>query len=335
MKVLLMEGPGRAAVREVEDPVGDDYEAEVEMVVCGICNSTDRMLRKGTFAPGVAYPSILGHESVGRISSTGARVRYLRTGQLVTRCSAYGWAGPPMKMYWGGFAERGVVRDWRAWQEDHPGEPSADNFAHVAFAPERSPEHIALSISLAETWSVAAAAGGMVGAVVGVSGTGIAGLSFVAYAKLLGAERVVCVGRRAERVRLAAELGATDAATAGAEADSLFRDLGGSDVVFEASGSAPAVAAAYRWARPGGRLIIYSAPEAPVPLDVMASPRNASLVVARPREGAVLESVVKMVESGLLPSELFLSGLYPLDRIGEAFEDIDGGRMVKALVKFK
>jgi threonine dehydrogenase-like Zn-dependent dehydrogenase len=111
MKVLLVEGPGRAAVMEVEDPVGDDYEAEVEMVVCGICNSTDRMLRKGTFAPGVAYPSVLGHESVGRITSTGARVRYLRSGQLVTRCSAYGWAEPPMKTSWGGFAEGGVVRD--------------------------------------------------------------------------------------------------------------------------------------------------------------------------------------------------------------------------------
>ncbi|HTT89629.1 MAG TPA: zinc-binding dehydrogenase, partial [Acidimicrobiales bacterium] len=255
--------------------------------------------------------------------------------QLVTRCSAYGWAGPPVKMYWGGLAERGVVRDWRAWQEDHPGERSADNFAHVAFGPERSPEDIALSISLAETWSVAAAAGGMVGCVVGVSGTGIAGLSFVAYAQVLGAERIVCVGRRAERTRRAAECGATDVATAGPEADSLFSDLGGADVVFEASGSAPAVAAAYRWVRPGGRLIIYSAPEAPVPLDVMASPRSASLVVARPREGAVLKGVANMVESGLLPRELFLSSSYSLDRIGEAFEDIDRGDVVKALVTFR
>jgi threonine dehydrogenase-like Zn-dependent dehydrogenase len=329
-----MHAPGSAVVTEAEEPVADEYEAEVEMVACGICNSTDRMLRQGTFAPGVQYPSILGHESVGRVTAVGDRVRYLQAGQLVTRCSAYGWGQPPVKMYWGGFAERGVVRDWRAWQEDHPGAPQTDNFAHVAFDPAHSPEDIALSISLAETWSVAAAAGGMVGNVVGVSGTGIAGLSFVFYARLLGAERVVCVGRRPERTRLAVELGATDIAMAGEGAGSLFRDLGGADVVFEASGSEAGIASSYRWARPGGRLIIYSAPEAPVPLDVMGSPRDASLVIARPREGAVMKSVLQMLESGMVPREKLVSGTYPLERIGEAFDDIDQGLVVKALVRF-
>jgi alcohol dehydrogenase len=334
LKVLLMTGPDEALLSEVDEPEAGDYEARVDMVVCGICNSTDRMLRLGTFAPGVTYPSILGHESVGRVTAVGRRARYLEPGQLVTRCSAYGWDGTPARMYWGGFAERGVVRDTRAWQEDHPGQKSADNFPHVVFGADRSPEDIAISISLAETWSVAVEAGGMVGGVVGVSGTGIAGLSLVAYARLLGAARVVCVGRRTERTQRALELGATDVAIAGQEADSLFRDLGGADVVFEASGNAPAVGAAYPWVRAGGRLIIYSAPEVPVPLDVMAAPRNASLIVARPREAAVLDAVVKMVESGIIPRDLVLSGSYPFDRIAEAFAAIDKGAVVKALVKF-
>jgi 2-desacetyl-2-hydroxyethyl bacteriochlorophyllide A dehydrogenase len=334
LKVLLMTGPGEASVSEVDEPEAGDYDARVDMVVCGICNSTDRMLRLGTFAPGVTYPSILGHESVGRVTEVGSRARYLEPGQLVTRCSAYGWEGPPARMFWGGFAERGVVRDTRAWQEDHPGEKAADNFPHIVFGPERSPEDIAISISLAETWSIAVEAGGMVGGVVGVSGTGIAGLSLVAYARLLGAARVVCVGRRAERMQLALSLGATDVALSGPEADSLFRDIGGADLVFEASGNAPAIGSAYPWLRAGGRLIIYSAPEVPVPLDVMAAPRNASLIVARPREAAVLEAVVKMVESGLIPRDLMLSGSYSFDRIGDAFAAIDEGTIVKALVKF-
>ncbi len=329
-----MTGPGEASVSEVDEPVAGEYDARVDMIVCGICNSTDRMLRLGTFTPGVTYPSILGHESVGRVTAAGSRARYLEPGQLVTRCSAYGWEGPPARMFWGGFAERGVVRDTRAWQEDHPGEKPADNFPHIVFGPNHSPEDIAISISLAETWSIAAEAGGMVGGVVGVNGTGIAGLSLVAYARLLGAARVVCVGRRPERTQLALELGATDVAISGLEADSVFRDLGGADVVFEASGNAPAVGSAYRWLRTGGRLVIYSAPEVPVPIDVMAAPRNASLIVARPREAAVLEAVVKMVESGVIPRDLMLSGSYPFDRINDAFAAIDKGTIVKALVKF-
>src|SRR5580658_1611507 len=334
LKVLLMTGPGEASVSEVDDPVAGEYDARVDMVVCGICNSTDRMLRLGTFAPGVKYPSILGHESVGRVTAVGSRARYLEPGQLVTRCSAYGWDNPPTRMYWGGFADRGVVRDSKAWREDHPGQTPADNFPHIVFGADRSPEDIAVAISLAETWSIAAEAGGMLGAEVGVSGTGIAGLSLVAHARLLGAERVVCVGRRESRTQQAGQLGATDAALAGPQADALFRDLGGADVVFEASGKAPAVDAAYRWLRPGGRLIIYSAPEQPVPLDVMAAPRNASLIVSRPREGAVLDSVVRMLESGLVPRELIVSGSYPFERIDDAFADIDSGSVVKALVTF-
>jgi 2-desacetyl-2-hydroxyethyl bacteriochlorophyllide A dehydrogenase len=334
MKAFLMETAGSATIAELGDPVAGDYEAEVEMVVCGICNSTDRMLRAGTFAPGVSYPSILGHESVGRISAVGRHVRYLEPGQLVTRCSAYGWDNPPIRMHWGGLAERGVVRDVRAWKEDHPGKQPADNFPHIVFDAKHSPEDIALSISLAETWSIAAEAGGVVGDVVGVSGTGIAGLSLVAFARLLGAETVVCVGRRKERLQRALDLGATHTAIAGAEADSLFRELGGADVVFEAAGKATAVDDAYRWVRPGGRLIIYSAPDTPVPLNVMSAPREASLVVSRPREGAVLRSVVNLVESGALPREFFLSGSYPFQRINDAFAAIDDGSVVKALVTF-
>ena len=68
-----MTGPGEASVSEVDEPVAGEYEARVDMVVCGICNSTDRMLRLGTFAPGVTYPSILGHESVGRVTAVGSR----------------------------------------------------------------------------------------------------------------------------------------------------------------------------------------------------------------------------------------------------------------------
>jgi 2-desacetyl-2-hydroxyethyl bacteriochlorophyllide A dehydrogenase len=334
MRALLMTAAGSAGVAEVDPPAIGEYEAEVEMVVCGICNSTDRMLRTGTFAPGVSYPSILGHESVGRVTAVGSHVRYLKPGQLVTRCSAYGWDSPPIAMYWGGFAERGVVRDSQAWQEDHPGQVSSDHFPHVVFDAEHSAQDIALSISLAETWSIAAEAGGVVGDVVGVSGTGIAGLSLVAFARLLGAKAVVCVGRRKERLQHALDLGATHTAIAGPEADSLFRELGGAEVVFEASGKAPAVDAAYRWVQPGGRLIIYSAPDEPVPLNVMAAPREASLIVARPREGAVLRSVVNLVESGALRAGMFLSRPYALDRIGDAFTAIDEGSVIKALVTF-
>ncbi len=41
-----------------------------------------------------------------------------------------------------------------------------------------------------------------------------------------------------------------------------------------------------------------------------------------------------MVESGVIPRDLVLSGSYSFDRIGDTFAAIDEGTVVKALVKF-
>lgn len=334
VKAFVMDRAGSASIEEVPEPSVGDYDALVDMVVCGICNSTDRMLRIGTFAPGVSYPSILGHESVGRVKQIGASVRNLQVGELVTRAGAYAWGSAPVAMYWGGFAERGIVRDGLAWSEDHPGQASEDHFPHIVFDAGYEADDLALSISLSETWSIAADAGGMVGSVVGICGTGIAGLSLVLYASLLGAARIVCVGRRAERTNRALELGATDVAIAGMEADRMFRELGGADIVWEASGHAAAIESAYRWLRPGGRLIIYSAPDQPATFNVMAAPRNTALTVASPQEGSVLRQVVSMLKRGVIPRSKFLSASYPFDEIEDAFHAIDRGDVVKAVIRF-
>jgi threonine dehydrogenase-like Zn-dependent dehydrogenase len=332
MKAYVMSGPGIASIQEIADPTIGDYEARVDMLVCGVCSSTDRMLRSGSFRGGVSYPSILGHESVGRVVEVGSHVRNISVGQLVSRCSAYSWDKPPLAMYWGGFAERGVVLDRQAFVDDRPNEEVRDNFAHVVFDAGVSPDDISLGISLSETWSVAANLP-MVDRVVGVNGTGIAGLSFVLYARLLGASRVICVGRRRDRLRLAESLGATEVALAGREAKELFDALGGAEVVLDASGSATAIGEAYRWVRDEGLLAIYSSPEEDVPLNVLGGPRDAEVVVPRPNEGAVMAQVVKMLEAGVIPRETFLSARVSLADIDGAFEAIADGAVVKALIR--
>ena len=116
MLAYVMGGPGKGSVTEVPDPEIGDHDALVEMVACGICSSTDKMLRLGTFRGGVGYPSILGHESVGRVVKRGSRVRHIEVGSLVTRASAYppGRAPDPPKPNsiitgTGPFASAGVV----------------------------------------------------------------------------------------------------------------------------------------------------------------------------------------------------------------------------------
>jgi L-iditol 2-dehydrogenase len=327
-----MDGPGSGSVAEVEDPTLGPYDALVQMQVCGVCSSTDRMLRRGTFA-GVTFPSILGHESVGRLVEIGPKVRTLKLGGLVTRPSAYAPERAPINMHWGGMAEYGVVTDWHSWQQDNPGQRPASRFDQVHFPDTADPELLSLSISLSETYSVACREN-LLGKTVVVVGTGIAGLSFMRYAKLLGAAHVIGVGRRAKRLELARQFGADDTALSTDVDDCRRIKEAGIDVCFEASGAAEMIEPAYGWLKRGGRMVIYSASDAST-INLWASPRDAALVVASTNEAAVLPQVYKMVECGLLHADLLITHRYPFRDAARAFADIDAHRdTVKALLTF-
>lgn len=324
-----MDGPGRGSVVEVPEPRIGDYDAEVEMLWCGVCSSTDKMLRAGTFRGGVSYPSILGHESVGRVTAVGSGVRALAVGDLVTRPAAYGAGSAPLAMHWGGFAERGVVHDARSEAEDRGLVPDAVPW--VRLEPGSDPVSAALAISLSETFSVACRED-LLGATVVVVGTGVAGLSLMRYASLLGASRVIGVGRRAERLEQAARAGATETLFADDAADELGRRHD-ADIVFEASGQASMVDIEYGWLRPGGRLVVYSAPAGTAELDLMAAPRDVALRVASTQETAVLPGILRLVQSGYLDVDSFVTLRVDLPDIGAAFDAIDRGEVVKAMVR--
>lgn len=329
MRAFVMDGPGSGSVVEVPDPRAGDYDAEVELLWCGVCSSTDRMLRAGTFRGGVSYPSILGHESVGRVTAIGSGVRNLAVGDLVTRPAAYAPESAPLAMHWGGFAERGVVRDLRAEAEDHDAVAAAAPW--VRLEPGTDPESAALAISLSETFSVICRED-LVGKTVVVVGTGVAGLSLMRFASLLGAARIIGVGRRAARLDAAALAGATETLLAEDAAAELARRRD-ADLVFEASGQASMVGTGLGWLRTGGRLIVYSAAEDAAALDLMAAPRDVDLRVASTHETAVLPGVVRLVESGALGLESFVTLRVDLPDIASAFEAIERGDVVKALVR--
>lgn len=332
MRAYVMEGADRGGIREIPDASIGDYDAAVQMLTCGICSSTDKMLRKATFRLGVTYPSVLGHESVGRVTEVGDRVRNFTVGDLVTRPSAYRPDIAPLDMYWGGLAERGVVTDRAALAADGRLAGQHPRFDQVRLPSTTDPVLASLSISLSETFSVIVRHD-ILGKVVGVVGTGIAGLSLVAHAKLLGAGRVVAVGRRPARLDLARQLGADVTVLAG-DAAYAAAELGGLDIAFEASGQAEMAAAAMGWLKPGGKCLVYSAPDTLAALDLLTTPRDATLSVASTQEAAVLPGILRLVETGALDPSPFLTHQYPFANTNQAFDDIDRGEVVKAMIGF-
>jgi threonine dehydrogenase-like Zn-dependent dehydrogenase len=96
-----------------------------------------------------------------------------------------------------------------------------------------------------------------------VQGTGAVGLSLIALARIAGAGTIVAIGAPADRLALAARMGADvtldlDAASRADRLERIAALTGGqlADVVFEAAGSASAVEEGPDLARNGGRYVI-------------------------------------------------------------------------------
>ena len=93
-----------------------EYEALVKNECCMICNGTDLGVIGGKVREVTRYPAVLGHEDAGRVVKIGKKVTSFKVGDLVVR------AGQPdnekFSSAWGGFAEYGIVKDYKAAMAD-------------------------------------------------------------------------------------------------------------------------------------------------------------------------------------------------------------------------
>jgi NADPH:quinone reductase len=170
--------------------------------------------------------------------------------------------------------------------------------------------------------------------------TGTVGLVAVQAAKLLGAERVVAVGRNPERLERAAELGADATVSLGEDAlVAAFKDAAGGDgptYVVDTLWGPPAVAA-MQAAAPGWRLV-----------QIGQSAGGDATVASAPVRGKMGE-IYGFTDFAVPPSdfrELYLRLVghaaageivldvesYPLDRVAEAWERQAGGASAKLVV---
>ncbi|MCC8108964.1 MAG: alcohol dehydrogenase catalytic domain-containing protein [Planctomycetes bacterium] len=85
MKALVVEKPGVLKVCDVKEPPMGDYDARCQMVYGGTCTGTDLAVIDNEFAWGNVYPSIIGHEGIGRVIEVGKKVRKSTVGDRNSR----------------------------------------------------------------------------------------------------------------------------------------------------------------------------------------------------------------------------------------------------------
>jgi len=336
MKAAVVEEAGRLTLRELPEPTMGEYEARCLLLYGTVCAGTDLHLLNGDppFCYWVKRPFVIGHESVGRVTAVGRRVRHLKPGDVITRVGTPPVSG--VNSTWGGFAEVGIATDWQAMLEDGA-EASPINPLRVqrVLPSDVPPEVGPLFITWRETFSYLKRMGVSPGRSVLIIGNGGNGLAFVSHARNLGAAPVVLVGaanRREDGLRAGATA-FVDYRASDAWDHVRLSAPEGYDFVVDAVGKADSVAQGQKCLKEGGTLGIYGLDECG---KITLSPgRTFTYYGGGYDEAETHEDVLAFYRAGKLDPAVWVDRrrVFSLEEIESAFEAVRNREMVKPLVR--
>jgi aryl-alcohol dehydrogenase len=352
-------GPFLVEQVELSGPRPD--EVLVEVVASGMCH-TDLLVRDSR--PG-SLPAVLGHEGAGIVRETGSEVRGLAPGDKVVlsfpSCGACDRCRTGRSAYCDTIAalKFGCARpDGTVATTDAAGHPVGDHFfgqssfGTLAVAYARSvvkvPDDVDLRIAGPLACGVQTGAGTVLdvlrvspGSSVAVFGAGSVGLCAVMAARLSGAATIVAVNRRASRLALAAEFGATHLvspldldpveaireATAGRGVDFAIETTGVPEVLTQAVRSLDSLGtcAYVGTAAPGelgGIPMLEAMTKGLTVRGVLQGDSTPSRTIPR---------LWDLHRRGLLPYDRLITH-YRLDRINQAAADTETGDVVKPVI---
>lgn len=254
MKAYVLYSINDLRYKEVSTPLCPEHWALVQVKVAGICSSDiPRIFTKGTYH----FPTIPGHEFAGVVSAVGSKEDGHWLGQRVgvfplipckqcpqcvehhyEMCSNYDYLGSRRD---GGFAEYVVVPVWNLVA-------LPDNVSYMAGA---MLEPLTVALHAVKACSIIA------GCNVAVIGTGMIGFCAAIWARRLGADSVIVIGRSARKLSIAEKCGINYLSS---ENNSQY------DVVIEAVGVPDTISQAIETAKPGGTVILIGNPARDVTL---------------------------------------------------------------------
>jgi threonine dehydrogenase-like Zn-dependent dehydrogenase len=284
----------------------------------------------------------MGHEFVGVVEAAGPEVSGVKAGDFVI--SPFAWSdntcdfcreGFQTSCRHGGFyAANGIG----GAQAEAIRVPLADGTLVKAPVAEDSalvPSLLTLS-DVFLTGHHAVVRGGVgPGSTVTVIGDGAVGLSAVLAARRLGAERIILMGRHADRTGLGRQWGATDVvAERGEEGIARIRELtGGVDKVIEAVGTRQALDTALGAVLDGGTISRLGVPQyeqGPIgPAEFM---RNITLTGgASPARAYIGQLLPDVLDGTIAPGRVF-DRTFPLDQAPDAYRAMADRQVLKALI---
>ncbi len=319
MKASFFMGNKTFEVREQEMPHAGKGEIVVQNMVCGVCGTDVHIHHGEAGSADVTPPVVLGHEYSGIVTEVGEGVTSLRPGDHVTvdpniycgkcehcrtgkkqLCESMEAIGVTRN---GGFAEYSVV-------------PEAQAFL---LAPELPMEFGAMAEPVACCLHGIDRAEIKEGDTVCIVGGGAIGLIMVQLAKLAGAAKLILSEPNAKRREVGLKLG-TDAAIDPMVESEITPMLETADVVIECVGNLPAVQSAFRFAKKGANIVLFSVPKVDAKFELpLFDVYKKELTI----KGSFVNPdthgrAVKLLNAGKLDFTDIITHKFPLEKMAEA-----------------
>jgi len=343
MRATIIHGAGDVRVEDVADPqLQQPTDAVVRVLRSCICGSD---LWPYWSMPASEPGERIGHEFLGVVEETGSEVSGLQRGDVVV--APFVWADNTCD-----FCREGLQTSCRhggMWGADGvdggQGEavrvPQAQGtLVNLGVGEDHAllPSLLTLSDVFPTGHHCAVTAGVNPRTTVTVIGDGAVGLSAVLAASRLGAERIILMGRHAERTDLGRQFGATDVvAERGEEGITKVRELTGGDgthTVLECVGTRPALEMALGVARDGGVVSRVGAPqydEAPLGFGVFFRNLTVTGGVA-PARAYIDELLPDVLEGRIEPGRVF-NRTVGLEQVPEGYRAMADREALKVLVQ--
>lgn len=314
MDALVLEEKGRLSLRDFPlDLTVGPHDVRIAIHTVGVCGSDVHYYTHGKIGPFVVRePMILGHEASGTVVEVGAAVRHLKVGDRV--CVEPGIPDPnskPSKM--GLYNVDPSVRFWATPPVHGCLTPEV---VHPAAYVYKLPD----SLSFAEGAMVEPLAVGVVAAYkaeirpgdVGVvTGAGPIGMMLALAALASGCARVIVSDMAQPKLDIIGRYPGIETVNIREKKLSDYvaetTDGWGAEVVFEASGAAPAVLDIANIVSPGGTCVMVGMPVDPVPVDIVGLQTKEAVLKTIFRYNNIYERTIALMASGKIDLKPLIS----------------------------
>ncbi len=343
MRAAVFRGAFAIQVEQIPDAsILEPTDAIIRITHACICGTDLWPYRgQGPYTPGWQ----IGHEWMGMVEEIGSEVRTLKRGDRVI--ASYDFCDGICEFCRKGLDSACVQGGvWGYGHEGGQAEAIRARFADatlVVLPPSVEGDEALLKALLPLTDNMAAGhhaavlAGVRPGGTVAVIGDGAVGLCGTLAAHRLGAERIIVLGHRPQRLALARHFGATDMVASRGEQGVLQvieMTGGGADAVLECVGTEEAITMAVNMTRPGGTVGFVGAPHGSgqIPLRRMFSSNigvRGGLAPAR----AYLPELHAEVLAGRLDPSPVLDLTVSLAEVASGYAAMDQRQAIKVMVR--